>query len=172
MLSVALLTLVVIPSANILSIIALTPTNQNRGIENFKEIGMNIVTNPLIIAICVGFLSMAAGLATPLELVAIGAFFRFDGFRKMLKPIIAVTVVKLILKPLIITIFAYLIGMEPINTILISVLLGGPATVSSFAMCNEMGGDTLLAGKIVILSSAFCVVTYIAMITILLSVLN
>jgi hypothetical protein len=191
-LSVALLTLVVIPTANILSIIALTPNNQNSGIEKFKEIVMNIVKNPLIIAIGLAFLSMAAGfefsqdypsvltqfirmtagLATPLGLVAIGAFFRFDGFREMIKPTIVATGVKLILMPLIISVLAYLIGMEPMNIILVSVLLGGPAAISSFAMCNEMGGDTLLAGNIIILSSASCVVSYIAMITILLSILN
>jgi predicted permease len=191
-LSVALLTLVAVPTANVLAIISLSDTHQTRGINKFTKIGLNIVTNPLIIAIGLGFLSIAAGfefpqdypfmmarffetaasLATSLGLVAIGAFFRFDGLKKMLKPTIIAVIIKLIMMPFVVAVLAYLVGFDPVNIILLSVFLGGPSAISSFAMSNEMGGDSVLSGNIVILSSIFCVVTYIVMITILLNVLN
>jgi len=186
--SMALVTLVVIPMFNILSIIALTPPNQHTGLDKYKNILLNIVGNPLIISIGLGFVSaafsirfpafidssinMIAGLATPLALVAIGAFFHFDGLKKTLKEAIGAISLKLLLMPIMMTIAAYLFNLEAMNIIVIAVLFGGPTAVSSFAMSSELGGDSVLAGNIVILSSALCVISYMTIITVWLSILG
>ena len=187
--NMALVTLVFIPLINILAIIALTPPNQHTGFKKYRELIKNILTNPMIIAICFGFLSAALGfnldtdyplflssfirmnanLATPLALVAIGAFFRFDGLRETLNLTVTAAFIKLFALPVIMTALAFLSGFEPMNIILISVLFGGPAAVSSFTLSNELGGDPVLAGNIIILSSALSVISLIAMITFWLS---
>jgi len=101
------------------------------------------------------FVSMTGDLATPLALVAIGA-----------------VTLKLIIIPIIMTIAAYVLGFSGMNIILIGVLFGGPAAVSSFAMSSEMGGDAVLSGNIVILSSGLCVISYMLIITTWLSILG
>ena len=186
--NMALVTLMVIPIFNVLAIIALTPPDKHNGIAKFKEISLNIIKNPLIIALVFGFitaeleltfpraidgfLAMVAGLATPLALVAIGAFFHFDGFRETISLAGAVTFIKLLLLPAIMTTAAYLIGLEPMNIILVGVLFGGPTSVSSFAMSSELGGDPVLAGNIIILTSGLCAFSYMLVITVWLSILG
>lgn len=186
--NMALVTLVVIPMFNVLSIVALTPPDEHNGFDKYKKILLNVVKNPLIISIVLGFsaaaigiklptavdsfLAMAAGLATPLALVAIGAFFHFDGFKETIRPALLSALVKLIILPVIMTTAAYLAGLEPMNIILVGILFGGPTAVSSFAMSSELGGDPVVSGNIVILSSALCVVTYMTIITFWLTVLN
>ena len=186
--NMALVTLAVIPAFNITSIIALTPPNQHTNIKKYRDILLNVIKNPLIIGITLGFISsyfnisypvyfesfveMTGNLATPLALVAIGAFFHFDDFKDTLSNVIGAVVLKLLVIPVIITVAAYLLGFSPMNIILISVLFGGPAAVSSFAMSSEMGGDPVLSGNIVILSSGLCVVTLVVIITAWISILG
>ncbi len=186
--NMALITLVVIPMFNTLAIIALSPPDKHTGLKKYKEIILNIVKNPLIIAIELGFLSaainitypsvinsfisMTASMATPLALVAIGAFFHFDGIKETLSNTLVAISIKLLILPLIMTTAAYLVGLEPMNIILVGVLFGGPTAVSSFAMSSELGGDPVLAGNIIIISSALCVITYMTIITIWLSILG
>jgi predicted permease len=53
---------------------------------------------------------------------------------------------------------------------MIAVLFGGPTSVSSFAMAKEMKSDPVLAGNIVILTSALCAFTYMIVISMWLSI--
>ncbi len=186
--NMALVTLVVIPTFNIISIIALTPPNTHNSIKKYTTILMNVVKNPLIIGIVLGFVSsfmkieyptafqnfvnMTGNLATPLALVAIGAFFHFDHFKDTLKEVVGAVSLKLIVFPILMSAIAYFIGFSPMNIILIGVLFGGPTAVSSFAMSSEMGGDSVLSGNIVILSSGLCVISYMIIITTWISILG
>ncbi|WP_461205696.1 AEC family transporter [Clostridium sp. DL1XJH146] len=190
--NIALLTLVAIPSFNILSILALTSNDKKNDSGSYKKIIFNIIKNPLIIGIVLGFISsalglkfdedypvflvnvlnMASSLATPLGLIAIGAFFHFEGFKKSLTLTMVVVSIKLIIIPMIASFAAYLLGFDIMNIVLIIVLLGGPTAVSSFAMGNELGGDPVLAGNIVIMSSGLCVITLLPIITFWMSVLG
>lgn len=186
--NMALVTLVAIPAFNIISIFALTSPHQHNNNNRYKAVLINIAKNPLIIAIVLGFVSsfltikypvyinsfvsMTGNLATPLALVAIGAFFHFDDFKDTLKNVIGAVTMKLVIIPIIMTTAAYFLGFSPMNIILISVLFGGPAAVSSFAMSSEMGGDAVLSGNIVILSSGLCVVSLVLIISTWLSILG
>lgn len=190
--NMALVTIIAILMFNVLSIIALTPSNEHNGLNQLKQIAIKVIKNPLIIAIGLGFLSSVLGidynqtypefivrfinmtgdLATPLGLIAIGAFFHFDGFKETIKTTSIAAGVKLMLLPVLMSGLAFLVGLEPMNIILITVLVGGPTAVSSFAMSNELGGDSMLAGNIIIVSSALCVVSLMALITFWVSVLG
>ena len=186
--NMALVTLVVIPAFNVISIIALTQPNQHASSKKYITILINVAKNPLIIGIILGFVSsylkvdyplyidsfitMTGNLAPPLALVAIGAFFHFDDFKDTLKNVLGVVTLKLVLIPILMTGLAYLLGFSDMNIILIAVLFGGPSAVSSFAMSSEMGGDAVLSGNIVILTSGLCVISYVAIISIWISILG
>jgi predicted permease len=185
-LNYALVILVVIPMYNILATLALS---NNKGIKSFddlKDIVTKLLQNPLIIAVIVGFvfnllgikipmvatnfLNMIGGLATPLGLIAIGAFFHFDELKKSLSKSVIVTSLKLLVYPLIATTVAYFLGFSQMDIVMIAVLFGGPTSVSSFAMAKEMKSDPVLAGNIVILTSALCAFTYMIVISMWLSI--
>jgi hypothetical protein len=186
--NMALVTLIVIPFSNIFSIVALTRPNTHNSMNKYKEILINVLKNPLIIGIILGFgasyikldlpfyldsfIVMTANLATPLALVAIGAFFHFDDFKDSLSKAVIAVSLKLFVLPIIMTSAAYILGFSPMNIILIGVLFGGPTAVSSFAMSSEMEGDSVLSGNIVILSSGLCVISYLIIITTWISILN
>ncbi len=186
--NMAVVTLIVIPFFNIFSIIALTPAQEHNSIKQYGEFFLKVLTNPLIAAIVLGFFASAIGvkfpiyldkfitmtgnLATPLALVAIGAFFHFDDFKGTLRNAILAVGLKLLVLPLIMTFAAYAVGLSPMNVILVAVLFGGPTAVSSFAMSSEMGGDAVLSGNIVILSSGLCVVSYMIILTFWLNMLG
>jgi predicted permease len=191
-LNMALVTIIFILLVNTLAVIALTPPNQQTGLEKYKGMAMNLIKNPLIIAISLGFISaligfdfhkdypqflvsfinMTGNLATPLGLLAIGAFFHFDGFKETLHYTLVASGVKLIILPIMMTVLAYVVGLEPMNVVLVGILFGGPTAVSSFSMSSEMEGDATLAGNIIIVSSALCVVSYMVIITFWLSALG
>lgn len=184
----ALLTIVAIPCFNIFSIIALTPRGGTGGKEQIGKLLKKMATNPLIIAIVLGFISaaigiqypliiadtlgMAASMATPLALVSIGAFFHFDHFMSALKTTALATLLKLVVLPVVFSFLAYLLGFSGMAIIVVTVLFGGPTAISSFAMSNEMGGDTDLAGNIIIMTSGLCLFTYMIIISFWMSFLN
>lgn len=179
--NLALSTLAVIPAFNVLSIISLSGNNHGSQKEKFKAVGKNILTNPLIISIVLGFIAAAVKLpkpdaiytfidmvgktATPMGLLSIGAFFHFDQFKETFKIVIVSTILKLMILPIIFSLIAMLIGFSPMDVVFIAVLFGGPTAVSSFAMSNEMGGDSVLSGNIIILTSSLCVLSYVVILT-------
>lgn len=181
----ALVTLVVIPCFNIFSIIALTPPSNTSTKNSYFDMIVSIFKNPLIIGILLGFVSaylslnyppfldsfitMTADLSTPLALLAIGGFFHFDGLKSTFKHASIATFFKLILLPMFFTTIAYFLGFRGSDLMIILVLFGGPTAVSSFAMSTEMGGDNVLSGNIVIMTSGLCVLSYVLTMTFWLS---
>lgn len=181
----ALVTLVAIPCFNIFSIIALTPPSSHTTKKSYGSMFVSILKNPLIMGILLGFaaayfkisfppfvdsfINMTANLATPLALLSIGGFFHFDGLKSTIKSATWVTVFKLVIYPMIFTTAAYFMGFRGSDLMIILVLFGGPTAVSSFAMSAEMGGDSVLAGNIVIMTSGLCVLSYVLMMTFWLS---
>ena len=183
----ALVTIISIPIFNIVSIIALTP-EKSHNVKTYVSLIKNIIKNPLIIGIVLGFFSAllkiqypivveafiasAASLATPLALVSLGIFFRFDDFRETLKLTLVATGIKNLVLPLIFSALAYWIGLSPMNIIIITILVGGPTAVSSFAMSKEMGGDAVLSGNIIIMTTLVCSFTLMLFLTFWVSVLG
>lgn len=185
-LNMALVTLVVIPCFNIFSIITLTQPSDHETNKKSMMLFTSILKNPLIIGILLGFLSasikisyppfvnsfisMTANLSTPLALLAIGGFFHFDGLKSTFKLAMFATVYKLIVLPMVFTSIAYVLGFREADLMIILVLFGGPTAVSSFAMSTEMGGDSVLAGNIVIMTSGLCVLSFLVTMTFWLSI--
>jgi predicted permease len=186
-LKLALVTVISIPIFNIISIIALTP-EKSHDIKTYMALLKNIISNPLIIGIVLGFFSAvlnltyprvieafitsSATLATPLALVSLGIFFRFDHFRETLKLTLIATGIKNLLLPFVFSAIAYWIGLSPMNIVIITILVGGPTAVSSFAMSKEMDGDAVLSGNIIIMTTLICSFTLMLFLTFWVSVLG
>ena len=163
---VAMLAAVIVPLFNVLAVITLTVFRGEK-LRPARLLRM-ILTNPLIIGSAVGLLFLAvdwrlpaaleaavdqvADMTSPLLLFLLGAFFRFSGLQ-------LVSFVRLIVMPGILLTTAYLLGIRDTGFAgLISVFASATA-IASFTMTQQMGGDSELAGDIVVATSALCIVT-------------
>ena len=172
----ALLVIVVVPLYNVLGIWALSEDKEKSAIDNLKLVAKKVVTNPLIIGIVLGFIvavlnisvpviiestvSKLGATGTPLGLLGIGGYLTFNGLKSSGKAVVAVFF-KIVLFPILIVIIALLLDYNYMDTTLLFILFGSPAAISSFIMANALGGDSEMAANIVIVSTAFSLLTFI-----------
>ena len=152
-------------------------------LELFREGGkirpgallLGIVKNPLLQGCVVGLLfyllqirlpsfvatpvSSLAGAATTIALVVLGANLKFDELKKNSRTISVVLVIRLILLPVVMVAFAYLIGLRGVELFLILMIFGTPVATSSYPMAQNMGGDGQLAGQLVFVSTVASLAT-------------
>ncbi len=167
--AVAVLIAIVVPIFNFLAVFVLE--GFRGGTVKKAEVLLQIAKNPLVIGSLVGvvfqllhlrlpyLLEQAAanigGIATPLQLFLLGAFFQFDGLRVYWKPLTAVTAVKLFITPAIILTLAYRIGFRAGEFVALMGIFASPTAVNSFTMVQQMKcGNAELAGDIVVITSA------------------
>ena len=168
-----LLIAVIVPLFNILSVIALETFRGGK--PDFRKISIGIIKNPLIIASCLGILTLllkikiptaiektisdVSKIATPLSLILLGASFKFDNIKKYLKQTTIAVVGKTILTPCIILPICIMFGYRGVELTTLMIIFAAPTAISSFPMAQQMDSDSELAGQIVVFTSAFCVVT-------------
>lgn len=170
---VALVLAIVAPLYNIISVVSLETFREGR--PELKNVFIGIAKNPMIISIVVAMLFLIFNIpvpkvimiplvdmskvASPLALILLGGSFSFSKAGKYFKEIIWAVSVKLIIVPAIALPIAIFMDFShgELGTILAT--LGAPTAVASFAMAQQMDGDDVLAGQIVVYSSAFAVVT-------------
>lgn len=186
-----------------LSIFVSNGQSHNAGI---KHILTNIAKNPMIISvvigmICVGIREVQRSLfgeivfalnnqtkllytvvdnlkavTTPFSLLVLGGLFEFSAVKGMLKEIVAGTVWRILLSPLLGIGFAILLtGMGILSCGVneypaLIALFGSPVAVSSAVMANSMGSDDQLAAQLVVWTSIFSIITIFAEVCILMSV--
>lgn len=169
----ALLIAVIVPLFNILSVLALETFRGGK--PDFRKISIGIIKNPLIIASCLGILTLllkikiptaiektisdVSKIATPLSLILLGASFKFDNIKKYLKQTTIAVVGKTILTPCIILPICIMFGYRGVELTTLMIIFAAPTAISSFTMAQQMDSDSDLAGQIVVFTSAFCVVT-------------
>ena len=177
----ALLIAVIVTLFNILSVIALETFRGGK--PNFRKISIGIIKNPLIIASCLGILTLllkikiptamektisdVSKIATPLSLILLGASFKFDNIKKYLKQTTIAVVGKTILTPCIILPICIMFGYRGVELTTLMIIFAAPTAISSFTMAKQMDSDSDLAGQIVVFTSAFYVVTVFMLIFIL-----
>ena len=177
----ALLIAVIVPLFNILSVIALETFRGGK--PDFRKISIGIIKNPLIIASCLGILTLllkikiptaiektisdVSKIATPLSLILLGASFKFDNIKKYLKQTTIAVVGKTILTPCIILPICIMFGYRGVELSTLMIIFAAPTAISSFTMAQQMDSDSDLAGQIVVFTSAFYVVTVFMLIFIL-----
>ena len=169
----ALTVAIIVPVFNVLAVIALE--SFRNGKIKFKPLLKGIITNPLIIGCVIGLLFVATGvklpliledavgnvskIASPLAMIVLGASFTFSSLKGYVRDVSITVAVRLVILPLIMLTIAVLMGFKGEALACLMVAFGSPVAVSSFAMAQQMGGDEKLAAQIVVISSAFCLVT-------------
>lgn len=163
----------VVPVFNVLAVVCLEAFRGSK--PDFKKILKGIATNPLIIASVLGIIMNLAGLqlptgvkksvtdlgrvATPLALVALGAGFQFRRIKGYVRQLIICICGKLVIGPLIMLTLAALLGYRNEMLVPVLALFGSPVATSSYTMAELMGGDGTLAGSLVVLTTAFSILT-------------
>ena len=172
-----------VPLYNIFSVIVLTFEANDDGTEGggsrdysrIKKAGINILTNPIIIAIVLGLVvayfridfpqiidnsvNYVARTATPLALIAMGAGFEGRAAVKKLKPTLAASAIKLVLQPLVLIPVAVWCGFRGEQLIALLVMLAAPATPSCYIMAKNMNNDGELTASIVVMTTLLAAFT-------------
>ena len=181
----ALLSAFSIPLYNVLAVV--TFAIFGGGKVSVKKILKGIVTNPLIIGVAFGavmlllknllssagvtttladitplykLLTYLSGMATPLALIVLGAQFEFSAIPGMKREIIFSTLARIVVVPVAAIAIAIATGLFGGAHIAAFVaLFGTPVAVSTVPMTQELGGDTALAGQLVVWTTLFSGVT-------------
>lgn len=173
--AVTVLIAVVVPLFNFLSVYVLE--RFRGGNVNVRKVLLEVAKNPLIISSLLGILCQLLGIrlpglleqtvsslsviASPLQLFLLGAFFRFDGLGRYLKPLTAVTTVKLFVTPAVLLGTAALLGIRGGDFVGLIGIFASPTAVNSFTMVQQMDcGDSELAGDIVVMTSAVSILSF------------
>lgn len=170
----ALLVVTIVPLYNILAIWVLDKSDEE-GNQLLRTL-LKIIKNPLLIGIALGFIVSVVQIpipsvfetvidtlgkvGTPLGLLGIGAYFSTKGLKNLRESSI-VLLVKLIVAPTIMVIIASLLGFAYMDLVIIFVIFGSPTAITSFIMATALKGNSRLAANIVILTTAFSLITLV-----------
>ena len=186
----ALLSAVSIPLYNILAVISLSIFRKGGERPSVKKIIKGITHNPLINGVLLGVvvllirslfvnynidfrlsdieplmkvLTYLSNLATPIALIVLGVQFEFSAIASMRREIIAGTLARIVISPLVGLGVALLFFRDVFDGAVFAAfvaLFATPVAVSSVPMAQEMDSDASLAGQLVVwttLLSAFTV---------------
>lgn len=167
---VVLMVATVVPLFNVLAVITLEVFNGRH--PPVKKLLLDILKNPLIIGSAAGILTLVSGIRLPyvieataqqmatatnaLLLFLLGAFFEFKGLRRYTKDLVEVCLIRLFVVPALTLIPAMLMGFRGASFAGMIAVFASSTAINSFTMTQQMGGDSELAGNIVVLTNALC----------------
>ena len=173
MITIGLQVAIIIPLYNILAVIGLE-WFRKAGI-NVKGLFMDLVRNPFMIVSFAALLLRIFNLtlpsqiyscvdtfgtiATTLALFVLGGSFKFTQLKDNLWPVMITTFIKLIGMPFAVMVISILAGFRDVELACILVMVGSSTAVASYAMCQQMGADDVLANQIVVVTTATCILT-------------
>ena len=185
----AVLSAFAIPFFNVLAVISLTVFGKSEKKINIGSILMEIIKNPLIQGVAAGFavilirgffadagidfrlsdiaplmkvLDYLSTAATPLALIVLGAEFEFSTVGEMKKEIIFGTLMRSVFVPIFGIGTAFILFRNDFSGAqfaALTALFTTPVAVSSVPMAQEMGGDHVLAGQIVVWTTIASAIT-------------
>jgi len=172
-----------LPLYNILAVIILSVPFRKERKLNLKSTLIEILLNPLIIAVFIGFpisyyaiklpqlitvtANFLSELALPLALIGIGGSLTVVNLKKASGLAFSSSFIRIILSPLLLTAGAYYFGFKGIDLGIMFILFASPTAIVSFIMAEAMGANSKLAGNIVLISTIASVFTIAAGIVIL-----
>jgi len=164
-----------VPVFNVLSVVALTVPKHTGRIISWGKIGLEILKNPLIIAVIVALpfslihlqlnslvkttADYVASIALPLALLGIGGSLRIRDIPSASGLAVTAALLKLIFFPVIFTTAAYLIGIRDVELGVVFILTASPTAIASFIMAEAMDCNGKLAGHIVLISTLGSILT-------------
>lgn len=166
---IPLMILGAVPLYNIFAVIILTFEGKKREEGMIKKAFGDILKNPIIISIVLGFLysvlrlsmpgiletaiNNVAKMATPLALICIGAGFEGKRAVKMIKPTLLASAIKLVLQSAVFLPLAVWLGFTGDKLLALMVMLGSPTTPSSYVMARNMGHEGVLTSSVVVMTT-------------------
>ncbi len=166
---IPLMILGAVPLYNIFSVIILTFEGKNREEGMIKKAFADILKNPIIISIVLGFLysmlklsmpeiletaiNNVAKMATPLALICIGAGFEGKKAVKMIKPTLVASTIKLVLQSVVFLPLAVWLGFTGDKLLALMIMLGSPTTPSSYVMARNMGHEGVLTSSVIVMTT-------------------
>ncbi len=163
-----------LPVYNVLAVIVLTVPKQ-QGKLNFKSMLIEILFNPLILAVIFAlpfsffkirlpemFISTGnylADLALPLALVGIGGSLNIENLKRASTLAFSSSIIKIVVLPLILTFIAILLGYRHDDLGIMFIVFACPTAIASFVMADVMGANSKLAGNIIMITTLGSVFT-------------
>ena len=143
--------------------------------DNIKKACINIVMNPIIIGIVLGFTSSMLNMkypviinktiesiaqtATPIALICIGAGFEGRKAIKKIKPTLVATFIKLIGLAAVFIPIGVALGFRNQELVAALIMLASPTTVTSYVMAKSMDNDEVLSSSIIVLTTVLSSIT-------------
>ncbi len=168
-----------VPLYNMYSVIVLTFEGDHpegaRDTKRFGQALVNIIKNPIIIAVILGIavaclgnplpsmvnktVGMVGQMATPLALIVLGASFEGRKALQKIKPTMAAVFIKLVAQAAIFIPIATAFGFSGEKLVAIVIMLAAPVAPSSYIMAKSMNNDGVLSASIIVASTLLASVT-------------
>lgn len=168
-----------VPLFNILGVLALEINCGGR--IRIGHLLLNIVKNPIVLAVMVGFLVRGleipipelllspihsfAQLCTPLGFLVLGGMLTFSSLRENARPLLWISLVKLLGMPLVVVSLSILVGFRGEQLLALLILFGAPTAMAGFPLACAMGADGKLAGELVAVTTALSLPTMFLLLT-------
>ena len=162
-----------VPLYNTLAVVAMEVFRGGK--PSALTIVKRVATNPLILACLLGLLFAATNvrlpsfldkslvkigdMCAPLGFLALGGSLTFASFAKNRKPLVAVTLVRLLVSPLVFCSLLYALGYRGAQMIVSLIIFGAPCAMATYSMACAMDGDDELAGVLVSVTSVLSIFT-------------
>jgi hypothetical protein len=163
-----------LPVYNVLAVIVLT-VPKHQGKIKFKSIFVEIILNPLILAVIIAlpfsyyklklpemFITTGnyfADIALPLALVGIGGSLNIENLKRASTLAFSSSITKIVVLPLIITFLAVFLGYRNDDLGIMFIVFACPTAIASFVMADVMGANSKLAGNIIMITTLGSVFT-------------
>lgn len=171
---VGLLLFIIVPLFNILSVISMEAFNGEK--IDLKALLVDMLKNPLIESFIFviflkafhirlpGSLESAVrsfgAMASTFALFLVGAFLDFGHVRDQFKQVMFLTVMRLIVVPALFLTISVAVGFRDASFVLLLGFFSSSVAAAAFTMSEQMGGDAMLAGNVVMMTSAFLPFTF------------
>lgn len=149
---------------NVYGVITIT-RSLSGGKVNITRLLLNILKNPLIIAIILGLVMNYSAIALPrpikitgqylsnitlpLALLCIGASVQFKNMGSFSRVVIWGVIARLVIAPLFMVILAKLIGMSGMELAIVFLMTTTPLATAAYAMVRAMGGNATTVANII-----------------------
>ena len=160
---------IIVPIYNVLAVFALETFRGGRFV--LLPIIKGVLKNPMILGAIAGATLLILGVevpkpvlkpigqiaaaTTPVALIILGASFKLGSTHEHRKQLIGSIFGRLILVPaIVLSIAAFGFGFRGVEFVTLVAIFASPCAVVSFAMAQQMGGDSDLAGNCVVFTSA------------------
>lgn len=175
-----------LPVYNVLAVVILTVPMRKIRKLNLRSTVYEVMFNPLIVAVIISLPfsyfklelpsmlfttgNFLSDVALPLALIGIGGSLNIENIKRASTLAFSSSIIKLIVVPVVLTLFAYLFGYRSMDLGIMFILFACPTAIVSFIMAEAMGCNSKLAGNIVVISTIGSVITISAAIIFLKSV--